>query len=91
MLLTPVSTTYPGALVHLEGVALWQLADFKSWAIVATQTIRELRKTYLQAGDLAWRAEAASILKYRGMDIISLQTDLKSKPAKKILVERSVN
>lgn len=91
VLLTPVSTTYPGALVHLEGVALWQLADFKSWAIEATQTIRELRKTYLQAGDLAWRAEAASILKERGLDIISLQTYLKSKPAKKILVERSVN
>lgn len=88
VLLTPVMTVYPGALTHLDEVFVWKLPDFKTWAIKALSDIRELRKSYVEPGDLAWRAEASGILQSRRLDFISLCEDLKKWPAKNILSEK---
>ena len=50
-------------------------------------TIRELRKSYTGVGDLVWRAQAAEILKQKGIDIMSLITHLKTQVSKELLVE----
>ena len=52
VLITPVSTVYPGTLPHLGKVYLWRLDEFKLWAREAMAIIRELRKTF--GG--AWRS-----------------------------------
>ena len=88
VLVTPVSTVYPGAMPHLGNVSLWKLSDFKEWANEAMATIRELRKTFIEPGDLVWRAEAATALQERGLDMIGLTSYLKTKIAKDLLVEK---
>lgn len=88
VLVTPVSTVYPGVLSHLGSVSLWKLSDFKVWASDAMATIRELRKTFIEPGDLVWRAEAATVLQERGLDMIGLISYLKTQVAKDLLVEK---
>ena len=88
VLITAVSTVYPGTLPHLDSVYLWKLDDFKLWAHASMASIRELRKTFVEVGDIVWRAQAAEILKQEGIDVISLTSKLKSQVAKDILVER---
>ena len=91
VIITPVSTVYPGALPHLGSVSLWRLKDFKIWANEAMATIRELRKTFVESGDLFWRITAAEILQSKKMDVISLKTHLKTQIAKKLLIERTTD
>ncbi|MCD9479382.1 DEAD/DEAH box helicase [Photobacterium phosphoreum] len=88
VLLTPVMTVYPGALTHLGDVSIWKLSEFKAWAVLALSTIRELRKSYLEPGDLAWRAEASGMLQFKRLDFNSLAEDLKKYPAKDVLTEK---
>jgi hypothetical protein len=88
VLLTPVSTVYTGALTFLNGVSLWKLNDFKTWSTEALSIIRELRKTYIEPGDLVWRAEAAAIIQDKSLDIVSLNRYLKTQQAKDILIEK---
>jgi hypothetical protein len=88
VLLTPVLTVYPGALTQLVGVSLWKLADFKLWAAKSLSIIRELRKSFMEPGDLAWRAEASKVLQSEGIDFIALTEYLRNQPAKDILTEK---
>ncbi|OOZ40914.1 DEAD/DEAH box helicase [Solemya pervernicosa gill symbiont] len=90
VLVTPVSAASSGAMPHLVSVSLWKLPDFKKWASDAMLTIRELRKTFIEPGDLVWRAEAASVLQTRGFDMVSLTAYLKSQIARYLLVERKL-
>jgi hypothetical protein len=90
VLVTPVSAASSGAMPHLGGVSLWKLPEFKKWASDALLTIRELRKTFIEAGDLVWRAEAASVLQAREIDMISVTEYLKSQIARDFLVERKL-
>jgi hypothetical protein len=88
ILVSPVSTVYPGTLPQLGSVYLWKLDDFKLWASSSMATIRELRKSFVDVGDMVWRAEAADILKRDGIDVMSLVIHLKTQVAKDLLVER---
>ena len=45
VLVTPVSRAEKGAFPHLTNVALWQLDEFRKWAVKALGVIRELRRT----------------------------------------------
>ena len=65
VLITPVSKTEAGALCHLHSVKLWKLNDFRLWVEIALSTIRELRKTLTEPGDLEWRAAALGVLRQR--------------------------
>ena len=59
VLVTPVHKVKKDAVPHLTNVALWPLDEFRVWARDAISIIRELRTTFVDVGDLAWRAEAA--------------------------------
>ncbi|MEH6575650.1 MAG: DEAD/DEAH box helicase [Amphritea sp.] len=88
VLVTPVSTVYSGTLTHLASVALWKLDEFKAWAQQALATIRELRKTFIEPGDLVWRAQAAEALQTASIDAVSLTNHLKTQIAKDLLSEK---
>ncbi|MHB8252145.1 MAG: DEAD/DEAH box helicase [Acidiferrobacter sp.] len=85
VLVTPVSTVREGAVPHLGGVALWPLNEFQKWAENALTTLRELRKTFTEPGDLVWRAAAAELFEQRGLDAPSLVAMLKARPAAQYL------
>lgn len=85
VLVTPVTKASTGALPHLGEVSLWNLTDFKVWATKAMYTIRELRKTFIEPGNLVWRAEAAQLLQTNQIDMLSLISHLKSQVAKELL------
>lgn len=87
VLISPVLTVYPGTLPHLDSVYLWKQDDFISWANKSMAVIRELRKTFVDVGDMVWRSQAADTLKQSGIDVISLITWLKTQVAKDILKE----
>lgn len=85
VLITPVSTVKKSALVYLNDVSLWNLKDFQDWAKGALSTIRELRTSFTETGDLSWRSSAVSKLKEKGYDAISLINKLKKQRAKDLL------
>jgi len=85
ILITPVSKADSGALPHLGEVSLWKMDAFKLWAYEAMATIRELRKTFVESGDLFWRVQAADALQAKRMDVMSLSSYLKTQIAKDLL------
>lgn len=85
VLVTPVTKAKEGAIPHLRSVALWPLAEFREWATRALLTIRELRRTFPEPGDLAWRAEAIAAFKLHELDARALFTRLKSQLAGDVL------
>jgi hypothetical protein len=68
VLLTPVSQVRESATAHLTDVAMWRLNDFQAWAQTAVSIVRELRASFLEPGNLIWRANAAEKFKQNGMD-----------------------
>jgi hypothetical protein len=78
---TPVSTVKTAAVPHLGDVALRPLDEFRKWAEMAISTLRELRKTFAEPGDLVWRAAAAELLEQRGLDAPSVIARLKARLA----------
>jgi hypothetical protein len=85
VLITPSTTVKEGAVAHLGGVSLWNLGDFRKWAKEALVTIRELRTSFTEPGDLAWRDEAATKLKEKGFDAASLMALLRKSKASDLL------
>lgn len=81
VLISPVRKSSPGAEPHLQEVLFWSLADFREWANHALATIREIRKSFVEPGDIVWRAEAAAKLKSAGVDLPSLIRKLKQSRA----------
>lgn len=88
VLVTPVSTAYPGTLTHLNNVALWSLPDFIQWAQDAMGVIRELRNNYITRNDMMWRIYAAEVIQEKNIDIMGIYSFLKTQPAKELLHER---
>lgn len=86
VLVTPATNAKESAIPYLESVALWPLAEFREWAKEAVATIRELRRTFSEPGDLAWRAQAEDALRARVIDAPSLVRRLSLKSAKNELV-----
>ena len=85
VLVTPVSKVKPGAVPHLNDVALWTLGEFRSWAEIAISVIRELRTPFVEPGDLAWRAIAMEKFEQNQLDAPSLHARLRSRNAADIL------
>ena len=81
VLVTPVRKVKRGAVVHLRKVALWPLDEFVGWAKDAVSIVRELRKTFFEVGDLAWRAEAAEKFESNKLDAQGLISKLRSRIA----------
>lgn len=85
VLVTPVKKMAPGALVHLKGVALWSTEDLRKWGQTALATLREVRKTFVEPGDLTWRDKTAELFRENGLSAQSLFDKLKDAPAAKTL------
>ncbi len=85
VLITPSTTVKEGAVAHLGDVSLWNLEEFRKWAKAALVTIRELRTTFTELGDLTWRDEAVAKLKEGGFDAVSLMILLRKNKASDLL------
>jgi hypothetical protein len=85
VLVSPVSIATKGAMPHLNDVHYWSLDEFKQWAKNALSVIRELKRKFVESGDLVWRAEAAEAFEKNMLDAPSIEKFLKSRIASKIL------
>lgn len=85
VLVTPVTKMKSSATPHLRAVALWPLNDLRQWAENALATVRELRKTFVEPGDLVWRAKAAEVFEQNSLAGPKLFAELRSRPASKHL------
>ncbi|MEO6823529.1 MAG: hypothetical protein ABI167_02160 [Nitrosospira sp.] len=85
VLVTPVSKVKKGAVSHLDKVCLWSLPDFREWAKNALVVIRELRKTFVEPGDLVWRASAVEAFEQNKLDACGLFEQLRVKSAASLL------
>jgi hypothetical protein len=85
VLVTPAKNAKEGALPHLGRVAYWDLKDFRDWAETALVTVRELRRSFQEPGDLAWRAQAADALTSAKLDAPGLYASLAARPARDCL------
>lgn len=81
VLVTPVKKVKKSAAAHVKDVALWPLDEFQRWADNALATIRQLRTTFVEPGDLMWRADAAKAFVQAGLDAPGLRKKLRSQPA----------
>lgn len=82
VLVTPAKRAKDGAMPHLGRVAYWGLEEFREWAETALVTVRELRRSFREPGDLAWRAQAAEALSEVRADAPSLYAWLTARPAR---------
>jgi hypothetical protein len=87
VLVTPAGKAKKGAMPHLARVAYWRLDEFRHWADKALETVRDLRREFVESGDLAWRAQAANKLEEIRADAPSLSAWLSDRPAKQQLKE----
>lgn len=86
VLVTPAKKTSEGAKVHLKNVTLWDLEEFKNWALTAISTIRDLRTDFIEPGHLEWRAQAVSRFEQNQLDAPGLLTMLSSRLASDLLL-----
>lgn len=87
VLVTPAKKAKDGAMPHLGKVAHWDLSEFREWAETALVTVRELRRTFREPGDLVWRAQAAASLAEVRADAPGLYAWLAGRPARDHLVK----
>lgn len=62
VLVSPAMSAKSGALPSLRKVSFWRLPDYRDWAKEALMTVRSLRRSFVEPGDLVWRAKAAEAL-----------------------------
>lgn len=85
VLVTPAKEAAVGAMPSLGKVSYWPLDEFRTWAEAALVAIRELRRTFTEPGDLAWRATAAEALEEARLDGPSLIKWLSKRVASDLL------
>ena len=85
VLVTPAKKAKQGAIAHLGHVSHWDIDDFRDWAEGALATVRELRRTFVEPGDLVWRAQAADALATSRADAPGLAAWLAIRPARDYL------
>jgi hypothetical protein len=78
VLITPVTKVKEGAVPHIKELPLWQLDNFRAWARNAILVIRELRRTFIDPGDLVWRVLAAEAFEQNKLDAHGLFSMLQS-------------
>lgn len=81
VLVTPVTKSEKEARPHLGNVSIWPLDEFREWANTALATVREVRKTFSEVGDLAWRTEAADAFERNGLNAENLHSMLSKRKA----------
>jgi hypothetical protein len=87
VLVTPVKQARKAAMPHLREVAVWEIEQFRHWALQALAVVRELRNVFNEPGDLVWRARAIEVLEQNGLDAPSLFVKLQKQLGQKMLAE----
>jgi hypothetical protein len=85
VLVTVARKAKSGALPHLQNVYHWDAEEFREWAEQALVVVRELRRDFVESGDLAWRAQAAEALAAIHADAAGLAEWLSRRPARQVL------
>jgi len=85
VLVTPVSKAKEGALPTLSKVHLWKADDFKTWAKQAVAIIREIRKDFVEPGDLGWRQQALNTIISKKLNMVSIISSLEDQIASELL------
>lgn len=80
-LVSPATGIRIAAVSHAKALHYWALDDFLVWATMAVATVRELRATFFEQGDLVWQADAANTLKDKGLDLASVVQRLRDNMA----------
>jgi len=86
VLVSPVKKVSSGAKPHISNLMFWPLDEFKAWSVKSLAILRELRSTFSEAGDMAWRAEAAKKFDDNCMSASAITKLLKDNPAEKHLI-----
>jgi len=76
-LVSPATGIRTAAVIHAKPLHYWAFDDFLTWAAMAVATVRELRATFFEQGDLVWQANAATTLKDKGLDLASVVQKLR--------------
>lgn len=71
-LVSPATSIRKAAIPHAQSLHYWALDDFVKWTTMAVATVRELRATFYEQGDLVWQANAANTLKEKRLDMASV-------------------
>jgi hypothetical protein len=87
ILISPVTKVKEGAVPHIKELPLWQLNEFRAWAQNALAVIRELRRTFIDPGDLVWRVTAAEAFEQHTLDAHGLFSMLQSRCAVNYMTE----
>lgn len=77
VVVSPARNIRRAALVQVNELFFWDYNDFVAWADTALGTIRELRRDFVEAGDLVWQARAATVLRERGLDFASITSTVR--------------
>jgi hypothetical protein len=85
VLVTPAKRVSAAAVVHLDGVALWPLDKMKQWAEQALATVRQVRQTFIEPGDLNWRSKTAEAFQQNNISARPLFEALKKVQAARVL------
>jgi hypothetical protein len=81
VLVTAIKAIKKGAIPHAKETALWSLNDFIGWSENALATIRQLRSSFVEPGDLAWKAIALESLERNNLTATALHKKLKATSA----------
>ncbi len=81
VLITPVTTAKAGAIPHLGDVALWPIEEYRDWARNALATIRKIRLSFTEPGNIDWQMQAIDSFQENMMDAPSLLAKLKTRTA----------
>ncbi len=87
VLVTSVKKADKDASLHLGDACLWNLNEFRDWAKNAIKTVRELRLTFTDIGNLDWRDKAVERYDAEDLSPKRLIAKLRAQPAKDILIE----
>lgn len=85
ILVTPVTRAEKGAVPQLSNLYAWPLPDIRSWVGSALGELRKLRRSFVELGDLAWRAQAAEVFEAHQLGAASLLTKIKGMPAASVI------
>jgi hypothetical protein len=72
VLVSPARKIRRAALAHVGELRYWDYQAFIEWADKALSTIRDLRRDFVEAGDLLWQARAVTAIKENGLDLSSI-------------------
>lgn len=80
VVVTPAKKIRRAATPHVGELYFWSYDDFVRFTDHALRVIRELRRDFVEAGDLVWQARAATILHEQGLTLGSIVHALSQHP-----------